>query len=207
MLNRQTIGGHPTLISITDGQVQFSDADTPFQVSHEFIKSLAPANSFVYWQSAEVIDFGYFNGERIILNGYETNFSLLQEMRIFNETMELHIWKYLGMFRYRIRQETGVEENENGDCLLHKVKLWGTRAIQSREFTVLTEDRGMRLSLPIAFQDTYKNNINVFLEERRYLGEDEAGCIYFQDRRFSGLYVAVDNEMKKMEVNPYVRNN
>ena len=197
-----SIGEEPKLISVNTKETIFSDTCTPLEITHELIKSLAPANCFVYWQSAELVDFGFFNGEKIILNAHEIHFELLQEARVFNEAFELHIWKRLGDFQYRIRHhESATQENNLGNCLLHKVKLWGTQAKPHGIFTIITENRGMRLSLPIQFKDEYKSGINVFLEERRYIEEDELGCIYFIDRRFSGFYVAIDNKLTKVEVN------
>lgn len=204
MHNGKIIGEEPKLISVTTKKVEIYNTVKPLSINHALIKILAPANSFVYWQSAELVDFGYFDGDKINLNDHEPHFDLLQEMRVFNETFELHIWKHLGESRYRIRQETDEQENENGNCLLHKVKLWGTKATKNGRFTVVTEDRGMRLSFPIEFQDAYKDRINVFLEERRYIEEeDETGCIHFSDRRFSGLYVATGGQLKKVEVNTH----
>lgn len=148
--------------------------------------------SFVYWQAFDKVDFGYFDGKNIILNDCVVDFNLLQELRIFSAEYELHIWKQLGEFIGRVRRKnTKITNDENSlpNCLIQKVKLWGTIGEKQENFVLIKEDRGMCLSLPIPFRDEYILGINIYLEEYRYIEEDDKGCIYFCDRRFSGIFV------------------
>lgn len=150
--------------------------------------------SFVYWQAFDRVDFGYFDGKNIILNDCVVDFNLLQELRIFSTEYELHIWKQLGKFIGRVRRKhTKIANDESetalSNCLIQKVKLWGSIAEDKENFVLIKEDRGMSLSLPIPFRDEYRVGINVYLEEYRYIEEDDKGCIYFCDRRFSSIFV------------------
>ncbi len=158
---------------------------------------------FVYWQSAEIVDFGYYKNGNIILNQYTPNYELLQELRIFNQSGELRVWKHSGKLRYRIRKD-GIIENKNlaeKNCLIQKVRLWGTSARQEDNFMVVTEERGSRLSFPVNMGANHEGSeISIFLEEYRYIKEDENGCIYFYDRRFSRLFVKSGSDYIEMEV-------
>jgi len=199
------IGEAPKLVYVKN-KILFSEENGLDEIRDEILIDILHKPAIVYWQSAAIVDFGFFDGTKVILNRKDSNFAFLQEMRLFGDDFELHIWKFQNKYRYRY-----IFEEEESDCqdevlknsLLQKVKLWGTKAYKQENFTVLTEGRGMSISLPIEYRDRYSKGINAFLGERRYIAEDSIGCINFYDFRFCGIYIEEHGVLKKVEVTSY----
>ena len=159
----------------------------------------------LYWQSSDFVDIARFDGKQIsFCGGYKPEWGLLQDMRIFNESYELHIWRFSNGV-YNCREISGEELDSNlssSNCLDQKIRLWGSRATKCGSFTKITEERGMALSLPCQYQDSFGRGINAFLQERRYITEDDCGRILFTDRRFCWVWIAagMNGRLHKMEV-------
>ena len=162
----------------------------------------------IYWQSADHVTFGLYtgeiNGSLLFAEDYQPAWEHLQELRVFNSESELRIWRDGKTYRGRvITDDKDAPEDKNGNCLEQEVKLWGTLAEKSKSsdrFIILNEDRGMKPALPVRWEDRFEKGINAFLKERLYLKEnDETGCVYINDRRFCGLYVADEKgELKEV---------
>jgi CRISPR-associated protein (TIGR03984 family) len=162
----------------------------------------------VYWQSSDKADFAFFDGETLTFEDhYAPRWSCLQELRLFCEREEIFLWKTPDGFagrRMRVDEASVPAANAPtyaSNVFLQKVKLWGTRAEAVGGGLLLTEDRGMRLWLPCPWESRFADGINVFLEEHRYLEEDETGCVYFADRRFVQFWVSdTQDRLVKLEV-------
>ena len=203
-----SIGNKPRLLSVSS--VQKTEPESFEKINEEVMRGLAKdfKTGFVYWQSADHVTFGLYESKEngcLLFAEYSPEWKHLQELRVFNNESELRIWRDRKTYHGRvITDNKDAPEDKYGNCLEQEVKLWGTSAEKSSDrFIILAEDRGMRLALPVRWEDRFKKDIkgiNAFLKERLYLKEnDETGCVYIYDRRFCGLHVADENgELKEV---------
>ena len=196
----------PEYISLTSlDSSAFADNDSPLA------RALSDmSNSLVYWQSADKMDFGLFADGKLVFCEYKPQWEYFRDMRVFNKTSELHIWKSGDAFAARLikgEEDNPGEDSRCGNCVEHDAKLWGTRADEKTDkFIVMREDRGMEIKLPCRWEERFDKNrkgggINTFLRERLYLEEDDSGCVYFHDRRFCWIYISdKEGKLEEMEV-------
>jgi len=147
----------------------------------------AGGDALAYWQSADKADFAAIDRARGELRfadaAYVPDYSLLEELRVFCPKNETKIWRISQGFGARTIEDSSLAPDKAG-CMVdeRKVKLWGTyaeRNLGPNGGFWLCENRGMRIWLPpfspaIEWKDGYtkgQGGINVFLTERRYLGE------------------------------------
>jgi len=179
-----------------------------------FIAGLITEPSIAYWESPDKVDFGLFSDGRLYLcDGYCPRWSLLEHLRVFNEAEELHIWRYSRGLAARLASDTisEIDEDnlESGNCLVQTSKLWGSSARPYDNGIMLFEDRGMKIWLPIPFEDHFAGGdtedgggINAFIQERHYLKDNErTGQVNFVDRRFVKVLIAdKDGKLGEREV-------
>jgi CRISPR-associated protein (TIGR03984 family) len=167
------------------------------------IQKYVKEHSFVYWQSADKADFGYYSNGAIRLKGdYQPRWYLLEDLRIFNDQHELHIWAssdgLAGRFRAdkespSVLSAEQPEALDQANCFVQTSKLWGTKAKAEAEGFSISEKRGMELWIPVIGNQMPDpaQEAHVFLKEHHYLGENaEDGFIKFIDRRFVALLIA-----------------
>lgn len=200
------IGSSPELKFVKTEQKEFNHLE---RLDEAELAEMIPCQetALVYWQSADKVDFGLYKDEKLRFHGYEPNWKHLQEIRVFNRDWELHIWRkgtgYAGRWIRDLEEKTECADVTENNCLDQKVKLWGSKTRQEGGFTIISEERGMSLALPCV--DMPDDGINAFLQEKRYLGEDDAGCVYFRDRRFCWIWISENKkELKKMVVSESV---
>jgi len=113
--------------------------------------------------------------------------ALVQEVRIFNLSGELHLWRNKNGFAYRLLQEPVVATNSKTkfkyDCTCY---LWGNR-LEADGHTLIDQDRGMRIVLPVAGKPgayTYAT-----YTVHNYLGYDCDGQVKLLDARLVSIDV------------------
>ena len=187
------IGVAPRLIHTTGVSVLFENVCANITWLLDQLKYCKPAT--IYWQSADQVAFGRYENEEITFSGYDMQWRHLQELRVFNKESELHVWKYGKAYHCRWIKDEISSAGAPKNCFEQTVKLWGTSAQrQADRFIKLSEERGMTLAIPFAWDERFKDGINAFLRERLYLMEDESGCAFIADRRFCEILLTGKNE-------------
>lgn len=107
----------------------------------------------------------------------------LREMRLFNESRELYLYRAEKGFRFRRRIDGGEERAEYIDA---RQVLWGTEGDVREGWTTLSEKRGIRLTVPIQAVgvDTGRR---VVLATRNYIAETDIGQAGITDCRYVDL--------------------
>jgi len=194
------IGEEPHLLNVT-GETKTISSEKTSVINKSVLLNLLKEYNFntsqIYWQSADHVTFGLYTGENdgsLLFTDYVPEWEYLQELRVFNDESELRIWRYGKTYHGRIIADKEAINDESVNCLEQNVNLWGTYATKSSDqFIILQEERGMKLALPVKFEDRFNTGINAFLKERLYLNvDDDTGCVFISDRRFCGFYVADD---------------
>lgn len=123
-------------------------------------------------------------------------FETIQSMRIFNENMELYLWRAAAKdcfgqanhLRGRIRRD--VETGD--DCAVVDAEqiLIGSRKQDAAigEYVVIREDRGFELKVPKAWLPAKVTDISrLILRSRNYLQEWDNGQLSYCDHRFVSI--------------------
>ena len=194
------IGNEPRLLNVTreTENISFENiSDISKDILLDILKGCKTAP--VYWQSADYVTFGLYTGgdnrSFVFADGYTQDWEHLQELRVFDNESELRVWRYGKKYYRRRIIDRDAMSDKSGNCLEQEVKLWGTHAEKEGQFIILQENRGMKLALPIKWEDRFGKGINVFVKERLYLKEDnDTGCVYISDRRFCSLCLANESE-------------
>ncbi len=108
----------------------------------------------------------------------------LQLGRIFNRDKELKIWRGQQGLQARLRQD---EEGVGSFIVEARQALWGTRTEVKGDWTVLTEDRGVELLVPISNLTYVEGEAKplVYVRTRNYIDEHhETGQASYVDSRF-----------------------
>ena len=129
----------------------------------------------ILYKYNEVLLGTVVKGEISIEKPEELTAECVLEMRIFNISKELSIWKDGSDYKYRIRtDETPANGNKtNVYDVFHM--LWGE---EKEGNNILTEKRGMRIKLPFEI-----GKPPVFYKVRNYFKYDDKGQIEFCDAR------------------------
>lgn len=214
-MNKEFTIGEPPKQIVVAGKLSFSTKKIDI-INLDIINDLVKENAYVYWQCAKFVDFGLFENGEIILNNKsdkEKDFGRIQELRIFNETLELHFWKQNNNIKYRLIDEEHEIKKEvievindfnkvtDGDyeqvAITQKVKLWGNKIEPKNGFSILSEDRGMKINVPFVLDKMPKDHESIFIKEHRYICYDDLNLAYFIDRRLCGFYISDEGGFKK----------
>jgi len=87
-------------------------------------------------------------------------------MRIFNQDEELRLWRSEGKLKGRYRADN---EGEETDFIEANQVLYGTKAEYRNNYTILTEQRGMKITLPGNWMADNKK-LRVAIKTRHYIG-------------------------------------
>ena len=122
----------------------------------------------------------------------------LQQLRVFNNDMELLVWRSNDYLKGRLRTDSEGETTEVVDA--HQV-LFGTESKPEpldSLYTKIFEDRGTELSLPFSglTVDVKENRKNrVFIKTRNYIDYNKVQQAGYVDCRFLGFYkIDLDTE-------------
>jgi CRISPR-associated protein (TIGR03984 family) len=163
---------------------------------YEWVNStMKDQNCFVFALLYEQVCFGTYqkNGKISLHFGDLENLDRVLELRIFNSSEELYIWRENDIIHYRYRSdvlesnETPEEEYVESDLILR-----GTDIVDDEtkdDWTTLTEDQGFTYSLPFVVEklspkDPLKIRVRSYIE---YLNGMQAS---FYDSRFVGFVIA-----------------
>jgi len=112
--------------------------------------------------------------------------ALLQEVRVFNESGELHVWRTDNGFAWRTLQDatkTVVADDTHFQCD-YTYYLWGNH-LGSDGRTLVDRDRGMQITLPIVGE--VDSPAHATYTVRDYLGYDRDGQVRLLDARLVSL--------------------
>jgi len=111
---------------------------------------------------------------------------LVQEVRVFNQSGELHLWRTDVGFAWRILQDAPAtaiaDETHFQSDYTHY--LWGNH-LGSDGHTLVDRDRGMRITLPISGEAD--SSAHATYTVRNYLGYDRDGQVQLLDARLMSL--------------------
>lgn len=128
----------------------------------------------------------------------------LLEARIFNQDAELKIWKTSEKFSYRLRQDN---TGETCDVIEATQNLWGTTPKIDGEWSILTEDRGVELIIPMKVTDKKISEPHVAIKTRNYIGKLPNDQATYQDCRFVELVLVPPVGKDAPEITSDVQNN
>ena len=130
----------------------------------------------------------YLNNRFFFYNNETFSTKYLQRMRVFNENSELLLWQCGGgSFNSRLRVD-GEGNGELRDCVDAEQVIWGTKSKALADgFSLLTEDRGIDIVLPLANLVVDEKKKRVKLKTRNYIGYNDEGQAGYEDCRFIGL--------------------
>lgn len=120
--------------------------------------------------------------------GVKADATHLVEARVFNDDLELHVWKDgTGVYRWRLRSDNlSAAPGNTVESTTVNQYLWGTRAtLVEGGWSILSEERGFQLALPFdipagAVDTTHR----LALKVRYYVGFNSAHQTGYIDSRF-----------------------
>jgi CRISPR-associated protein (TIGR03984 family) len=140
---------------------------------HRVVIGQIKDGKFVYYQD---------NKNDVTLNN-------IQKLRAFNKDAELFIWR-TALAGYKARLKTDGEGEEKGVVDAWQV-MFGTKAINLNDsYSILTEDRGTEIILPLCKVEINKSEINdekgrLCIHTRSYIGTfEETLQATYEDVRF-----------------------
>jgi CRISPR-associated protein (TIGR03984 family) len=167
----------------------------------EYIKNKFQEDGFVVaYLDYKVLIGRYLKAQKKPLFYKNVSFEpqFLQKIRVFNRDKEVFIWRTEDGFKGRLR----VDEQGKGTFVVDANQvLWGTKAEKkTNDFTILTEERGTELILPLPFselEDINDEKNRVFLKTRNYIGDNDIGQATYVDSRFLGFATGKDMDYSK----------
>lgn len=141
----------------------------------------------------KVIIRNFENGKIVYWSDEEPfNPEFIQKLRLFNDKMELFIWRIQGKWKARLRID---EEGEEVSAVEANQVLFGTISEDiGNGFTKLTEDRGTEIILPFEIKgvDAKKNRLKI--KTRNYIDYNELGQAGYADSRFVEFTFGINNK-------------
>ncbi|MFW0884778.1 CRISPR-associated protein Csx19 [Candidatus Acidulodesulfobacterium sp. H_13] len=142
---------------------------------------------------------GYIKGEsnvvayldnEVLIGRYDGNFSFpedkriekrfIRRLRIFNKDEELHLWRSNGRLNGRYRSDS---EGEETYAIEANQVIFGTKAEICNEYTILTEQRGTKITIPGKWE-TDNKRMRVAIKTRHYIGYKNGYQAAYVDVRF-----------------------
>lgn len=152
----------------------------------QFRNDVAPgANALILWQDPLFVGFIKMNDNMEIQpEGPEKlSFNLLQDFRMIGPLGEWHLWRQPGeQFRARLRLKKHLDDKQD---INQQYYLWGTKRCPHHEdrvpgWSCVTEERGMRIWLPLAVTDTLPVSLSVC----HIVEQDDSGLAAVVDSLF-----------------------
>jgi CRISPR-associated protein (TIGR03984 family) len=152
---------------------------------------VAPTNTetYVLIHAVHAVRFGLRTGSGLDESVDEVlDPALLQEVRIFNESGELHLWRTDKGFAWRTLQDgTSVEDSDETHFRSdYTYFLWGNH-LGSDGHTLADRDRGMQITLPIVGEADTPAHATYTV--RNYLGYDDSGQVQLLNARLVSLAI------------------
>ncbi|MEA1883591.1 MAG: CRISPR-associated protein Csx19 [Thermotogota bacterium] len=136
--------------------------------------------------------FGKYTNQQIELPDNENiAFYKIEEMRIFDPTKELYIWRQNDTLKGRLREDLPETGTKDIEYIISDLVLWGTRAKTEKPgWTTLKEDRGIEYTVPFPVKRVdekhplcltihtyigYINDIQASYIDSRFVGFTEGG--------------------------------
>lgn len=182
---------------ICSGKSAVDPVDIPAsaeELSHELARRNVQKATAILWQVNEIRCGTWEHGTFSFPDETPLNAKLLIELRIFNETSELHLRRERAQLvgRFRIDDEEG-EAAEYVDTL---ARFWGSRSDAEREqeqhsawMTLRDPERKLELTLP-KMEDSTENPVYVGLVTRSYIGIHTTGQAGYVDHRYCRIAAA-----------------
>jgi CRISPR-associated protein (TIGR03984 family) len=159
-------------------------------------------NLFVLMIEDHEVNVGIYKNKRLIFSKDKSLKKFLQELRLFNESIELKFIR-ISDDKYYYRLITNEEANKSQiimyDTYEEKYMLNGSRVINHVEnqgitFSSLTEDSGLFLTIPFKLD---KGNLRIYVNVINYINYSNEGLMEFVDSRLEGFYL---NKNQKLRV-------
>lgn len=154
----------------------------------DFLSGIFKDDGYIIAYMDYKVIMGYFRNNQLILPDNESiEEKYLQRLRLFNDSKELYIWRCNNRFNGRLRIDGEGEDTEVVDA---SQVLWGTDSKSLGDFTMLMEERGTTLIVPVKdiTIDIKKDRKNrLFLEARNYIGYTPIYQATYIDCRFMGF--------------------
>jgi len=155
----------------------------------------------VFYLDNEVL-VGEYDGKKFYFSvGKSPNPRFLQKMRLFNLNKELLLWRKKwdtdsGNFASRLRIDNEGKEIEAVDaCQL----LWGKVTQKDEKFTELSDNRGMKLIIPLK-DVSVSDGDRFFIKTRNYITYETDDPSYMQASYFDSRFVSfTDKNGKNLE--------
>ena len=145
----------------------------------------------VFYMDNEVL-VGKYDGKKFYFYGGKSpNPRFLQKIRLFNLNKELLLWRKKwgtdsGNFASRLRVDNEGGQIEAVDAWQ---LLWGKAAQKDENFTKLSDNRGMKLIIPL--KDTGVNDGDMFfIKTRNYITYETDDPSYMQASYFDSRFVS-----------------
>ena len=161
---------------------------------NNIIKLFELDNLFVLMIEDHEVNVGIYKNKRLIFSKDKSLKKFLQELRLFNESIELKFIR-ISDDKYYYRLITNEEANKSQiimyDTYEEKYMLNGSRVINHVEnqgitFSSLTEDSGLLLTLPFKLD---KGNLRIYVNVINYINYSNEGLTEFVDSRLEGFYL------------------
>ena len=163
------------------------------ELSRELTRRNVRKATAVLWQVNEIRCGTWRQGTFSFPDEAPLNTKLLIELRIFNETSELHLRRENDRLVGRFRIDEEGEAAEDVDTL---ARFWGSRSDAAREeeklsawMTLRDPERKLELTLP-KMEDSTENPVYVGLVTRSYIGIHTTGQAGYVDHRYCRIAAA-----------------
>lgn len=163
------------------------------KLSRELTQRNVQKATAVLWQVNEIRCGIWQQGTFSFPDEAPLNTKLLIELRIFNETSELHLQRENDRLIGRFRTDDEGEAAEYVDTL---ARFWGSRSDAAREeekhsawMTLRDPERKLELTLP-KMEDSTENTVYVGLVTRSYIGIHTTGQAGYVDHRYCRITAA-----------------
>ncbi len=115
----------------------------------------------------------------------------IQRLRVFDDKKELYIWRTEDGFKGRLRIDGQGDETHVVDA---SSVLFGTRIAETHDsgYSILTEDRGTELIVPMIGLKIDNQRNRLFLRSRNYIGYTPTHQAGYVDCRFISITNSID---------------
>ncbi len=111
---------------------------------------------------------------------------LVQEIRVFAKSGELHLWRAGTEFHWRVLLDSSIPDDQDHFHVDSRYYLWGNH-LAGDGCTLVDRDRGMSIVLPVA--GTPNSRAHATCTVRNYLCYDDDGRVQVLDSRLVSLAV------------------